>query len=185
MRHYRVNYAWKKSYTPEEYRKAELEYDNAEIIDQHEPSTENYKKYFISSLPRTLATLRILKGDVKYISSPLLNEVPMEPFSHSLKHYSRHRLNVMARIQWMLNSPKQIETRKETFKRARVFIAKYLTTDENCLVIGHRFFLRILSIEMLRHGFVGKLIVRVQNGEQVKFYREQITQDAKANEENV
>jgi hypothetical protein len=185
MRHYKVNYAWKKSYTPEEYRKAELDYDNAEIIGQSEPLTEEFNKYIISSLPRTLATLRILKGDVKYISTPLLNEVPMEPFTQSLRHYSRHRLNAMARIQWILNSSKQIETRKMTFKRAREFIAKYLTTDENCLIIGHRFFIRILSIEMLRHGFIGRLIVRVQNGEQVTFYKEQNTRDAKVNEENV
>jgi broad specificity phosphatase PhoE len=182
MRHYKVNYTWKKSYTPEEYREAEHAYDNADILDQSKPPNEDYQKIVISAQPRALATLRILKGDVKYISTPLLNEVPMEPFSNRPKLYCRHRLNVMARIQWILNSPKQIETRKDTFARARVFIATYLTEDENCLIIGHRFFIRILSIEMLRHGFVGKLILRVQNGEQVNFYKKQITQNAKVNE---
>jgi broad specificity phosphatase PhoE len=185
MRHHKVNYAWKKTYTAAEYRKAEQQYDKAEILDQLEPLTEVYQKIIISSLPRTLATLRILKGDVKYISTPLLNEVPMEPFSHKPRRYSRHLLNAMARIQWMLNNSRQIETRKETFERARAFIANYLTTDENCLIIGHRFFLRILSIEMRRHGFVGKLIVRINNGEKVRFYRDQTTPKAEINEENV
>ena len=181
MRHYKVNYAWKKTYTAAEYRKAEQEYDKAEIFDQLKPLNEDYHKIIISSLPRTLATLKILKGDVKFISTPLLNEVPMEPFSNGLKYYSRHRLNIMARIQWMLNNSKQIETREKTFERAKIFIKKYLNTDENCLVIGHRFFLRILSLEMLKQGFVGKLILRIDNGERVTFYKEMPTQSAQIN----
>ena len=185
MRHYKVNYAWKKTYTAAEYKKAGQEYDKAEILDQLEPLTEDYHKIIISSLPRTLATLRKMKGDVKYISTPLLNEVPMEPFSHGLQHYNRHRLNIMARIQWMLNNSKQIETRIKTFERARIFIKDYLNADENCLIIGHRFFLRILSLEMLKQGFVGKLILRIENGERVTFVKKMSTQSAKINKESV
>jgi hypothetical protein len=185
MRHYKVNYTWKKSYTPEEYRKAEQEYDYAEILDSSEPPLEDYEKIIISSMPRTLATLKILKADANYVTTSLLNEVPMEPFSLKPRHYGRHLLNAMARIQWILNNSRQIETRKKTFERARAFIANYLTTDEDCLIIGHRFFIRILSIEMRRHGFVGKLIVRIKNGEKVRFYREQATSNVEINEENV
>jgi hypothetical protein len=171
MRHYKVKYSWKESYTPEEYRNAMLEYDSAEILAQTEKVTEDYEKIIISSLPRTLSTLGYLKANAKYISTALLDEVPMEPFTETPKHYSLMRLNIMARILWMFNCTRQAETRKGSVERARKFISNYLDTEENCLVIGHRFFFRILSLELLRQGFKGKLILRIENGEKATFYR--------------
>jgi hypothetical protein len=172
MRHYKVSYSWKESYTPEEYRNAMLEYDSADIFAQTEVLTEDYHKIVISALPRTRATLKYLKADAKYISTALLDEVPMEPFSDTPKYYSLIKLNVMARVQWMLNSTRQVETRKGSIERARTFIKDYLNTNENCLVIGHGFFFRILSREMLKYGFTGRPIGYIKNGEKVSFHRE-------------
>jgi broad specificity phosphatase PhoE len=185
MRHYKVNYSWKASYTPEEYRNAMREYDTADILDQSEVFTEDYQQIIISALPRTRATLKYLKGDAKYISTALLDEVSMEPFSDIPKQYSLMRLNVMARVQWMLNSTRQVETRKASIERARTFIRDYLNTNENCLIIGHGFFLRILSREMLKYGFTGNPIGYIKNGEKASFHRETVMAKDKLNEENV
>jgi broad specificity phosphatase PhoE len=172
IRHYKVRYSWKTSYTPNEYRNAQQEYDFADILDQSEVLTEDYQKIVISTLPRTRATLKHLNCDAKFITTALLNEVPMEPFTDTAKHYSLIKLHVMARVQWMLNSTRQAETRKGSIERARVFIREYLNTSENCLIIGHGFFFRILSREMLKHGFTGKRIGYIKNGEKVSFCRE-------------
>jgi len=172
LRHYKVNYSWKGSYTPDGYSAAMREYDNADVFDQTIKLNMNYQMVFISNLPRTLSTLKYLKMDGQYIETPLLNEVPMEPFTDKPKEYILAKLNIRARLQWMFNRRRQPETRKRTTERAKEFITKHLTGDMNSLVIGHGFFLRVLSKEMLKHGFKGKRIVYMRNGEQYTYFRD-------------
>jgi bisphosphoglycerate-dependent phosphoglycerate mutase len=52
-----------------------------------------------------------------------------------------------------------------TIARANEFIDKYIQDGRSCLIIGHGFFFRVLSKEMLKRNFKGKEIVYIRNGE--------------------
>ncbi len=171
MRHYRVRFDWQKSYTPQGYRAAMRAYDSADVIDQSAKLSMDYQRIFISVLPRTMSTLVCMKGDAPHSATSLLNEVPMEPFTERPREYSLYWLNMRARMQWMLNSPRQPETRERTVARANEFIERYLIQDTTCLVIGHGFFPRVLSQELLKNGFEGKPIIRLNNGEQITYQK--------------
>jgi broad specificity phosphatase PhoE len=165
LRHYKVNYIWKKRYTPKEYRAALREYDGANIIDQKVELPSTYHQVIISSLQRTFQTMKLLMDDPPYRKTSFLDEVPIEPFTDKEKEYSLTFLTIMARVQWMLNIRRQSETRKRSVQRAKELIDKYLHGNGNYLIIGHGFFLRILSREMLRRGFIGRAITYIRNGE--------------------
>ncbi len=167
MRHYKVNHSWKNRYTPEEFRNAQREYDEAEVIDQGIRIRNHFQRVIISGLKRTALTLQHSIGKCEYLRTDLLNEVPIQPFTDKQKTYSVATLMVMARIQWLFNSKRQPETRKGSTRRVRKFIEEFLTQEGNYLVIGHGFFLRLLSRELLKRGFKGKAINYMRNGEQV------------------
>jgi len=163
LRHYKVLYTWKGRYTPEAFRRALRGYDEADVIDQHEEVT-GYQKVIISSLKRTFQTLQFIRPGDDYQRTPLLDEVPMGPFTDKRRSYSIHLLNVLGRLQWLLNSGKQPENREESTQRARTFIEEYLKEDHHYLIIGHGLFLRVLSYEMMKRGFRGKRILHFDNG---------------------
>jgi broad specificity phosphatase PhoE len=163
LRHYKVDFTWKGSYTPEGFRAALQGYDDADVIDQHEEVT-GYQKVIISNLKRTMQTMKFIRKGDDYQRTSLLDEVPMGPFTDNNRTYSIHLLNALGRLQWLFNSRKQPEKRKDSFRRASTFIDEYLQEHQNYLIIGHGLFLRVLSIEMLKRGFRGKRILHFHNG---------------------
>jgi broad specificity phosphatase PhoE len=165
MRHYKVNYHWEQSYTPTGFSRALMEYDKADVVDQKEDVGDSYQQILISALPRTLQTLRFLEINAPFISTELLNEVPIAPFTNRERAYGLIRLNVRARMQWMMGSGVQPETQRQTVARAQELIHTYLDREMNYLIIAHGFFLRVLSQELLKTGFKGEPIVHLKNGE--------------------
>jgi broad specificity phosphatase PhoE len=163
LRHYKVDYTWKRRYTPEGFRTAWREYDQADVIDQHE-QVADFQNVIISNLKRTLQTLEFIRKGNDYQRTSLLDEVPLGPFTDREKRYSVHLLNVRGRVQWLFNSGKQPEKREKSTQRARTFIDEYLKENQNYLIIGHGLFLRVLSYEMLKRGFRGKRIIHFDNG---------------------
>jgi broad specificity phosphatase PhoE len=163
LRHYKVDYTWKRRYTPDAFRTALKEYDDANVIDQHK-ELAGFQKVIISNLKRTLQTLKFIgKGD-NYQQTSLLDEVPMAPFTDKDRHFSLILLNVVGRMQWVFNSGRQPEKREKSTQRARTFIDEYLKENRSYLIIGHGLFLRVLSYEMLKRGFRGKRILHFDNG---------------------
>jgi broad specificity phosphatase PhoE len=165
MRHYKVKHARKRRCTPDGYRAALEEYDRADVVDQHVQLPRDYPRVVTSSLRRTHLTLGFLFGPREHEQTPLLDEVPMAPFIDGNREYDAAFLDVVARLQWALNSARQPETKAMTVARANAFIDGYLGDGDDCLVIGHGFFFRVLSRQMLRRGFSGRTIVYMGNGE--------------------
>jgi broad specificity phosphatase PhoE len=147
------------------------EYDKAEVLDQTENVVGDYQQVLISTLPRTLQTLRYLGIETPYKATELLNEVSMGPFTDREKGYGINRLYVRGRTQWMFNSRRQPETRIQTVARAQEFIRTYLDQELNYLIIGHGHFLAVLSREMLKVGFKGEPMFRLNNGEWKTYQR--------------
>ena len=170
MRHFKVQYHWKPSYTSDEYASADAEYDNADVIDQQIHLSKEYTMIFVSTLRRTQQTLYYLFGNVPFKQTNLLDEVRLAPFM-----YSRIRLPllmwlIMGRIQWFLNIKRQPEARTDTIRRAEDFIKTIKALNGNVLIIGHGFFLRVLASKIIGMGFVGKAFDYLHNGEYHTYY---------------
>ena len=56
-------------------------------------------------------------------------------------------------------------------RRASTFVEEFLIEEGNYLIIGHGFFFRLLSRELLKRGFKGKAINYMGNGEQFTYER--------------
>jgi broad specificity phosphatase PhoE len=170
IRHYKVIHARQRRYTPAGYLSALKEYDDADVANQHVQLPREYQRIITSTLKRTRQTLGFLYGQREHEQTPLLDEVPMAPFTDKDREYDAAFLDVMARIQWAFNNPRQPETKAMTVARANAFVDGFLREGASCLVIGHGFFFRILSREMLKRGFSGKAIVYMRNGECCTFH---------------
>jgi broad specificity phosphatase PhoE len=165
LRHYKVNHSRQRKYTPTGYVISLKEYDDADVANQNITLPFEYQRIITSTMKRARQTFEYIFSRREHEQTALLNEVPMIPFSKKNKVYDTTFLDVMARMQWMFNSQKQLETRKMTIARANEFMDKYLHDGRSCLIIGHGFFLRVLSKEMLKRNFKGKEIVYIRNGE--------------------
>ncbi len=76
--------------------------------------------------------------------------------------------NLSGRIQWLVNSARQVEGRNITKERARQFIANIIQDNMNCVVITHGFFMHTLLGEMKKTGLrTNKSFDKYKNGEYV------------------
>ena len=149
IRHGRVNYTWKKWSTSEQFNDDCQMYDTAPIfsISYCIPKDKFYRIY-VSSLSRSKDTAYRIFGDTEYISSCLIDEVPL---SASLNTHIKMPLffwNITGRLQWWFNSSKQNEGRKETNLRAGKFVDMLIEKNENCIVVTHGFFMHSLVAVM-------------------------------------
>ena len=58
MRHFKVKYTWKRRYTPQGFRTAQNDYDEADVLDQHIVLENHFQKVIVSDLKRTLLTFQ-------------------------------------------------------------------------------------------------------------------------------
>ncbi len=154
IRHGTVNYKWNKWCTSAQFEHDCRGYDSADIFKESYPAPdEEIARYYVSTLPRTLATARNIFGEKDYIVSDLIYEVPITPFVDSKIKLPLSFWNVIGRIQWMLNCSRQEERRSDTVKRADKFLDILIERNENCAVVTHGFFMLTLIKEARKKGF--------------------------------
>jgi len=83
----------------------------------------------------------------------LLNEVPIcsscdTDFSSG---YSRWMLR--GRLQWLIGHARQPETRKQSLERASRFLHLLEEKGEDCIIVGHGFFLNVFIWKCARSGY--------------------------------
>jgi len=123
MRHGKVDFQWKKWSTSEQFEKECKRYDEAPVVDlASEISRFEYQDIYISSLQRSRETATQLFGEKNFISTKLLDEVPLCAGIISNKKLPLIFWNISARLQWFFNIYTQKECRKETVYRAEQFI---------------------------------------------------------------
>jgi hypothetical protein len=81
-------------------------------------SNIDYQNIYISSLQRTKETANQLFGEKDFISTKLIDEVPLCASVVSNIKLPLTFWNVSGRLQWFLNIRLQKESRKETVYRA-------------------------------------------------------------------
>ena len=76
--------------------------------------------------------------------------------------------NLTGRLQWFINGIRQVETRRQTRKRAKEFAELIRNDDVDIAVVTHGFYMHTLLQEMKKVGFkMTKSSVKFKNGEYV------------------
>lgn len=155
IRHEKVDMVWPKRCDAALYDSATRDYDICPVIpDKREPVPAiGTAAVYISALPRTYETACKLFGERAFIKTPLLNEVPMRSFRDTKTVYPLWVWNMMGRIQWFLLKERQPETKADTVFRAREMVRLLEEKGEDCYIVSHGFFMRILLWELKKHGF--------------------------------
>jgi len=169
MRHFKVNFKWKKKYTSKEFKIACQQYDNANIIKQN--ITFHHKKIniYISELTRsnlTYETLDILTNPTK---TNLINEVPIAPFINTNFKIPTTIWMLFGRLQWYFNIKKQPETKRDTLNKIENFLNELEKEKNDILIIGHGFYFSQLKIRLKKMKYSGKGKSYYKNGEIIHF----------------
>ncbi len=154
IRHGKVNMQWKKWYTSKQFDMACEGYDVSPIYPIDAKTEALANTVYISTLSRSRLTAEQLFGEVTFNETALLNEVPLKSFVDCKIPLPLWMWNVGGRLQWLWQSNRQVECRRDTQKRARCLIGQLHETDGDCVLVSHGFYMRILIKELKKQGFV-------------------------------
>ena len=169
MRHGKVDFQWKKWSTSEQFSKDCQMYDEAPIyLLLSNDIRINYQDIYISTLQRSRDTAKQLFGERDFISTKLLDEVPLCASVISDKKLPLIFWNISARLQWFFNMHSQKECRKETVYRAKRFINMIAEKEKDCIIVTHGFFMHTLLSQMKQQAFkISHTKLSYSNGEYV------------------
>ena len=154
IRHGRVNYKWSTLCSSGTFDKECSEYDKAPLMKAAMQSgIEEQPMIYISSLRRSRETAEKLWPDADYIETYLVNEVPLCAGFVTKWLIPLWIWNILGRIQWFLNSPRQREGIAETRERAQQFINVLCENNTDSAIITHGFYMHTLLKEMKASGF--------------------------------
>ncbi len=169
IRHAEVGFDWSRECSSKGFDSDCNGYDNAPIKNITYKIPEiGFMRVYISELSRSLNTAEKLFPDGDYTETGLINEVPLRSSYDTNRKMPLWFWNLSGRIQWLVNSARQVEGRNKTKERARRFIATVSQEKMNCAVITHGFYMHTLLDEMKKAGFrTTRSSVGYNNGEYV------------------
>jgi len=169
IRHGKVDFQWSKWSTSEQFNKDCKMYDEAPILSQLSDVPQiNYQNIYTSSLQRSRETAKQLFGEKDFISTKLLDEVPLCASVISDKKLPLIFWNISARLQWFFNIHSQKECRKETVYRAEQFINMIAEKEKDCTIVTHGFFMYTLLSQLKQQAFkISHTKLSYSNGEYV------------------
>lgn len=182
MRHGKVHHKWKRWCTSKEYDEQCRLYDEAPLEERFIVMQGNSANpVYISTLKRSEETARQLFGDVKFVRSKLIHEVPLRSAFDTRIKLPTWFWNVAGRVQWYFGSGRQEESRKQTWQRAERFVRDIADKNQECAVVTHKFFMLTLIPVMEKNGFkenmpkrwrkAGRSWKNIRNGEMVIFQK--------------
>ena len=101
-------------------------------------------KIVTSTLRRTIETSRLLFSKEHDLSDSSICEVPIKAFTTSKIILQKIVWDVIARVQWRLNSERQPESHVESKARVNRFIEKVLLKDENLIIVSHGWIIKLM-----------------------------------------
>ncbi|MCR5509972.1 MAG: histidine phosphatase family protein [Lachnospiraceae bacterium] len=166
LRHAEVDFGWSRRCTSKGFDLDCSGYDSAPIRETaYNIPKIKYKRIYISELSRSRDTADKLFPDGKFIRSGLINEVPLGSSFDTEKKFPLWFWNLTGRLQWFINSTRQVEGRRQTIERARQFAALISEEDSDCAVVTHGFYMHTLLREMKNAGFrIDNSSVNYKNG---------------------
>ena len=169
MRHFKVDFEWKKKYTSTEFKIACNTYNKSNIFRQDVDFNTKDIQIYISELIRSELTYQALRINSKATKTSLINEVPIAPFRKTDLKLPTSLWRFMGRLQWFLNSKRQPETRRQTFNKIANLIKTIEDQKKDTLIIGHGFYFSQLKKVLKQKGYSGSGKSYYKNGEIVKF----------------
>ena len=169
IRHAEVNYSRSRRCTSEMFDSECEKYDLSPIKDviYSIPQTVYQKKY-VSELSRSHDTAKILFPNGEYSESRLINEVPLKSCFDTKLEMPLWFWSLVGRLQWFINSKRQVETRRQTRARAKEFAELIRNDDMDVAVVTHGFYMHTLLQEMKKVGFrMTGSSIKFKNGEYV------------------
>ncbi len=169
IRHAEVDFRWSRWCSSKEFDLDCSGYDSAPIKDvTYSIPDISYSKVYISDKTRSRDTAKKLLPDREYIESELISEVPLRSGFDTKWKMPLWFWNILGRLQWLINSSRQLEGRSQTKKRAKHFIEGISKEDMDCAVITHGFYMHTLLKELKNAGFrISNSSVGYKNGEYV------------------
>lgn len=155
IRHEKVDMAWEKKYNSITYDLACNKYDECPLILQNKEYSkiDDANTVYISELSRTYETACRLFNERDFFETALLNEVPLKSFKDTNKMYPLWMWSVLGRVQWFLGSDRQAESKKETIVRAKKMIQLLEEHQEDCYLVTHGFYMRVLIKELKKQEY--------------------------------
>lgn len=154
IRHGKVDMRWPRRCDAEEFDKACVRYDKADIVPLHVEKKEHVTgKVYVSTQSRSLKTAEALFGAREYIQMSGLCEVPLRSFVSLRFRLPLWVWNVAGRLQWYFGGGRQPECRSDTIKRAEAVI-RQIAKEEECVVVTHGFFMKTFLGQLKKAGYV-------------------------------
>ncbi len=174
IRHAKVDMSWDKEYNSATYDLACDRYNECPIISVSNESSampiwafgecregsnieyskiDDTKTVYISELSRTYETACRLFKNTDFVRTALLNEVPLKSFKDTNKNYPLWFWNFAGRLQWFLQSKRQMESKEETVIRAKEMMKLLEERWEDCYLVTHGFFMRVFMKELKKQGY--------------------------------
>lgn len=155
IRHEKVDMLWDRKYNSATYDLACDKYNRCPIIFSSKEyfKADNSKTVYISELSRTYETACRIFQKTDFHKTAFLNEVPLKSFRDTDKMYPLWLWNFAGRLQWLLQSGRQVENKKDTVIRARKMIKLLEKYQQDCYLITHGFYMRTLIRELKKQGY--------------------------------
>lgn len=155
IRHARVDYKWKFWCNSYEFNRSCDEYDRSSIDYSNKYNIKTDNPIYISELSRSYDTAKLIFGENKFIKMNLFNEVPIKAFTDKTIKLPLIIWRILGRIQWYMNSNNQIETKDTTYKRAKEAVDFLEKKNQDCFIICHACYMRVLLKELKYRGYTG------------------------------
>ena len=174
MRHFKVDFNWKKIYNSTEFDFACDTYDKSPIMPDYNNLDIDFKDVYTSHLSRTNETAESLGLKNTTFKTDLLNEVPMKSFTESFLKIPTTLWFIIGRIQWYFNINRQTEGKQKTEERINEFINIIEHKKQNCLVIGHGFYFSQMKKTLKKNRYSGSNTRYYKNGQIIEFMKKSI-----------
>ena len=146
----------------------------APIEEMPDEDVDDGTRIYISTLDRSFQTARKLYGTREFCKTDLINEVPLRSAFDTKCVFPIWFWNISGRIQWLFNSKRQPESRRQTVERAVRFSQGIMARNEDCVLVTHGFFMHILISVLKSSGFLAsKRNTHYKNGEKVIMTRQE------------
>lgn len=166
IRHGKVSMKWPQKCSSSEFDMACTKYDNSDIEAINAISLDTHvDKIYVSKLSRSVNTARRLFTDMKTYEMPEIGEVPLKSFMDTSKSLPLWIWNVLGRMQWYIGNNRQLEIRKDTIQRANKVIDICEQGKEDCVLVTHGFFIKVLLKVLKSRGYklFGHNRVKIEN----------------------
>lgn len=153
IRHAKVDMKWNRHYHSSSFDNACSLYDTSKITKLNRVKRSSIEKIYISDLSRTYETAVQLFGNKDFKKLELINEVPLRSFTDTKRSLPCFIWMALGRMQWWMENKRQPETKSETIHRAKQVVSMLIHENEDCYIITHGLFIKVLLKELRRAGF--------------------------------